>query len=193
MKRQLLGVIVFISIMVFTNTAVKAFVYDPSESEQSIYDPTFETNSDSLPKHIYIPAIGLSANVQHVGLGKSGNMAVPNGYQDVGWYRYGTLPGKRGSAVMDGHVDNGFGLAGVFKHLQELKVGDQIFYTAEDGTQLTFIVEEVQRYPINDVPLSKVFNRADEARLNLITCAGSWVESQLSYNERIVVYSRLLH
>jgi sortase A len=189
-NRQLIGILVFVSIMVFTNTAVTAFMGEPNAEEQSLPGTT-TSQSDSLPKRILIPSIGVDANVQHVGLGKSGNMAVPYGYEDVGWYRYGPVPGQLGSAVMDGHVDNGFGSAGVFKRLKDLRQGDIIIYRADDGTTLNFVVESVQSYDSKDVPLEAIFNRTDAARLNLITCAGDWSEIDRSYDKRLVVYSRL--
>ncbi|HVZ75720.1 MAG TPA: class F sortase [Candidatus Paceibacterota bacterium] len=140
-----------------------------------------------------IPAIGVDAAIQDVGIGKTGNMAVPTNYTDVGWYRYGTKIGDAGSAVMDGHVDNGFALAAVFKNLDQLKAGDDIYVDKQDGTTLHFKVEEADDYPAADVPLQQLFNRNDgQARLNLITCAGEWDSSAEAYDHRTVVYAVLV-
>jgi sortase (surface protein transpeptidase) len=93
---------------------------------------TGEEKELAAPARIRIPSIGVDAFVQDVGIGKSGNMAVPTNYDDVGWYRYGPAPGEKGSAVIDGHVDNGFGLPAVFSRLSELEAGDDIYIDTED-------------------------------------------------------------
>jgi sortase A len=148
-------------------------------------------SSGDGPLRISIPAINVDAKVQSVGIAKSGNMAVPTNYTDVGWYRYGPLPGELGSAVIDGHVDNGFALAAVFKQLQDLTPGEDIFVTLKDGSQKHFIVETVAAYPVAEVPLKTLFDRADKPRLNLITCTGTWDSSKKAYDQRIVVYATL--
>jgi len=146
----------------------------------------------SWPARIRIPNAGVDAGVDDVGVGKSGNMAVPYTYTEVGWYRYGTLPGNMGSAVIDGHVDNGLGGPAVFAKLSELKTGDSIYIETQEGETLEFKVEEVTSYAVEDVPLEKLFNRADQPRLNLITCEGVWDQSAKMYDRRLVVYAVLV-
>ena len=58
------------------------------------------TESYNQPSRLIIPSLDIDTNVQHVGLAKSGNMAAPNNFTDVSWWKYGTVPGYRGSAVM---------------------------------------------------------------------------------------------
>jgi sortase A len=144
------------------------------------------------PERIRIPKIGIDAKIEHVGLGKTGNMAVPLQYADAGWYRQGTVPGEVGSAVIDGHVDNGLGIPAVFFRLSELKAGDDIYVTDGQGDELHFVVEEEATYAVADVPLETLFNRADKARLNLITCEGTWLPEKKMYDERHVVYAVLV-
>jgi sortase A len=193
MDKKLIGIAVFVSLIVFTNTAVNALWSGPvEESAPQLQRQVFDSATDSPPAEISIPSIGLVTKVQAVGIGKSGNMAVPDNYQDVGWYRYGTLPGRRGSAVMAGHVNNGFGLGGVFKDLDRLKAGDQVIYKAQDGTLLTFVVEQVMVYDVEHAPTGLIFNQADYPRLNLITCDGEWSERARAYDKRRVVFTRLL-
>lgn len=139
------------------------------------------------PQRLIIPALNISANIQHVGVAKSGNMAVPNNYTDVGWYRYGPTPGEAGSAVMDGHVDNGLALAGVFKHLSDVKVGDDIYVDTEAGKRIRFVVSAVNIYDYKNVPVKDIFSTDGVPRLSLITCNGAWIQSERTYNERIVV------
>ena len=155
-------------------------------------EQTIDIPDGELPDRIVIPSIELDAETQHVGLGKSGNMAVPSNYSDVGWYRLGTVPGQMGSAVIDGHVDNGFGLSAVFKRLSEMEIGDDVYIVTRAGTRLHFEVVEIAKYPFQDVPLDKVFNRLDAPRLNLVTCTGSWLRSDETYDQRMVVYTKLV-
>ena len=145
----------------------------------------------SIPKRIIIPKIGVDAKVQDVGIGKTGNMAVPSNYSDVGWYRYGPTPGERGSAVIDGHVNNGFGLDAVFKNLNTLKAGDDIYIENASGTKMHFIVEHVTESLAKNISPPEVFALNDKARLNLITCAGAWSAQKMQYDSRVIAYAVL--
>jgi sortase A len=146
-----------------------------------------------FPVRLIIPTINVKAKVQYVGLNSKGNMGTPNNFSDVAWYKSGTLPGNTGSAVMAGHVDNGLALAGVFKHLKELRPGDSVYVEKKDGTELHFVVESVKSYPYSEIPAAEVFGLNDDGKhLNLITCIGSWMTDQKTYSERLVVYTRLV-
>ncbi|MBX4191929.1 class F sortase [Candidatus Parcubacteria bacterium] len=145
---------------------------------------------EGAPIRLKIPAVGIDANVEDVGISARGAMSVPHLYQDVGWYRYGPAPGEEGSAVIDGHVDNGFGLAGVFKHLNEIKAGDEIVVTTTAG-DVHFVVDEVATYDYHQVPTSRIFTEKGDPRLVLITCEGEWVEGEKTYDHRLVIYASL--
>lgn len=145
----------------------------------------------SWPVRLSVPSLGIDANVQAVGLGKTGNMAVPTNYTDVAWYRGGTTPGQVGSAVFDGHVDNGFGLDGVFKHLGSIQIGDHVDVTTKGGTTYTYVVTDVQEYPYDAVPTSAIFHASDATRLTIITCEGAWISGKKTYDHRLVVYATL--
>lgn len=145
----------------------------------------------NLPTKLSIPGIGVNAAVEHLGVTKSGNMAAPAGFANVSWYKYGTVPGETGSAVMAGH-DNGIYVRGVFRRLGDLKAGDNVYVTKENGEKLHFRVIEKTIYPYDKAPLQKIFNRKDGAYLNLITCTGEWNEAIGSSDHRIVVYTELV-
>ena len=149
------------------------------------------SSASGVPARLRIPKIELDANVVEVGLGKTGNMAVPLTYTDAGWYRFGTKPGSLGSAVIDGHVDNGLGSGAVFARLGELSVGDDIYIDTAEGNTLHFKVEDAQTYAVADVPRQTLFNRSDAAWLNLVTCDGAWIADQKMYDERRIVYTVL--
>ncbi|MDD5318455.1 MAG: class F sortase, partial [Candidatus Pacebacteria bacterium] len=121
----------------------------------------------------------------------SGNMSTPHNFTDVGWYKYGTAPGMTGSAVIAGHLDNGFSLAGVFEHLADLKPGDDVSIVTADNKLLHFTVIESDTYPYQVVPLQRIFNQSDGSYLNLITCQGQWTADYTTYDHRLVVYTKL--
>jgi len=116
-------------------------------------------------------------------------MAVPMSYDNVGWYRLGTAPGHTGSAVIAGHVTNGLRMPGVFNRLAELQIGDEVIVETNAGEQIRFVVSDVQTYPYDKVPRDRLFNRADDQRLNLVTCEGGWLASKRTYDQRVVVYA----
>ncbi len=178
---------------VFSVTFWQATVVAPQEPEAAVQPQPLmgDASPQDLPSRLRIPSLGIDTNVQHVGVGKTGNMAVPTNYTDVGWYRLGTVPGFVGSAVMDGHVDNGLALPGVFKQLNQIKKGDELFVDTAGGATRRFVVQEVALYPYQEVPLQKLFSRADQARLNLVTCDGAWVQGAKTYDHRLVVYATL--
>lgn len=142
------------------------------------------------PKELQIPSIKVDAKVQEVGITYKGNMGVPNNYTDVGWYKYGTLPGQIGSAVIDGHVDNGFALPGVFKNLGNVQKGDSIYVIDQDGKKERFVVTDISIYGYKD-DTSDIFNRSGGAWLRLITCTGNWIPSAQTDDHRVVVTAQL--
>jgi sortase (surface protein transpeptidase) len=150
------------------------------------------SREDLVPERLKISKIGVDANVQQVGLTAKGNMGVPTNFTDAGWYKYGVAPGEIGSAVMAGHVDNALGLDGVFKHLSDLRPGDEITVSSVSGKELTFKVTRVESYPYDQVPAEGIFNDGSGAHLNLITCDGNWVQPAKNYDRRLVVYSDLV-
>jgi hypothetical protein len=71
-----------------------------------------------VPTNLNIPNAKVTTNIIEVGITPKGNLDVPGNYTEVGWYKYGTRPGEVGSAVLDGHVDNGGKIPGPFKHFE---------------------------------------------------------------------------
>jgi LPXTG-site transpeptidase (sortase) family protein len=146
------------------------------------------TVSSDVPQRLIIPAIGINANVQRTGVSKKGTMAVPTNYTDVGWYRYGSVPGESGSAVMAGHLDNGFGLSAVFKHLADLNAGDDVYVKDASGEMLHFKVRKVELLdPTSST--QEIFASSNSSHLNLITCEGDWIPSKKMYSGRRVVFT----
>lgn len=145
-----------------------------------------EKRPGQYPTRLMIPSIKLDVPIENVGVSEKGEMGVPDGKTNkVGWYAPGTVPGKRGSAVLAAHV------YAAFKKLRYALPGTDIYIVTQDGETLHFIVEESMVYPLADVPRETLFNRSDSARLNLITCAGKYNAKLGTYEKRLIAYARL--
>ncbi|MBE3558200.1 MAG: class F sortase [Ktedonobacteraceae bacterium] len=142
---------------------------------------------------LLIPAIGVDAPVEPVGILPDGSMAVPtrNQWTGVGWFAGGTYPGEWGSAVLDGHLDRPGGAPAVFWNLHRLQIGDEVQVVESDGSTLRFRVRDVQKYMPQAAPLKKIFADTSGVYLNLITCAGQWIPVQRQTSQRLVVYTTL--
>jgi LPXTG-site transpeptidase (sortase) family protein len=140
-----------------------------------------------LPSRLLIPAIGVNAGVQYVGVNDKGEMEVPSNITDVALFKFGVVPGQKGSAVIAGHLNGENNQMGVFANLDKLKVGDKLFIEDKTGKSITFIVEKTELYDSGYA--DEVFSRNDGVYLNLITCDGLWDETKKSYTERLVIFS----
>ncbi len=204
-KAIIASIIAFVAMAIFVITVVNSTAYSP-ENEISLPTARIEytiptatpsgTGSPSVaaeyPLRLLIPSIKVDANIQRVGITKSGNMAPPSNFTDAGWYKLGTIPGQVGSAVIAGHVDNALSLPGVFSRLQDVRVGDSVYIDTEGGERLRFKVTDATVYNYKDVPTDMIFNQTGKARIRLITCGGTWVQSDKSYDERLVVTAELI-
>jgi len=200
------GVVVACTV-IFIVTFVKADLYDPGDTGMvaiaSVSTPVISVEASSSlatssvsimqyvltdPSRLIIPAIDINAHVQFVGVNKKGNIGTPNNFTDVAWYSFGVAPGQSGTAIIDGHVDNGLGLAGVFKHLSDIQIGDEVDVISKDGANVRFIVANIQTYDYQNVPADALFgDDSASSSLKLITCDGAWVQGGDTYNERLIV------
>src|SRR2546423_777104 len=74
------------------------------QSPEAVATPPLNMAADA---HLVIPKIGVDAPVEPVHVEADGKLGIPtrNQWDDVGWYQGGPVPGQRGSAVIDGHLD----------------------------------------------------------------------------------------
>lgn len=153
--------------------------------------PVATTSAASEPTQLRIPRIDLTTSFEEsLGINADGTIAVPVGYEQVGWYKYSPTPGELGPSVILGHVDSYQGPA-IFWPLGKLVVGDEINITREDGTVVTFVVEGLERYPQSDFPTEKVYGNINYAGLRLITCSGTYNKGAKRYTHNLVVYAKL--
>lgn len=143
------------------------------------------------PVVLTIPALGVSAKVEYVGVDKDGNMDVPKDPYNVAWFKPGTVPGNVGNAVMDGHLDWYGVKEAVFYHLDKMKAGDRVYVRDDKGRDRAFVVTKLAVCDYQKCPLQEIFGPTTATRLNLITCAGNFNRAQQNYDKRTVVYSEM--
>lgn len=143
------------------------------------------------PVELRVPAAGIDAAVQDVGLEPDGSMGVPSNFEDVAWFSAGYRPGEYGHAVFDGHVSS-TDAAAVFYHVEDLHRGQSIYVSGEDGSVLTFRVTDVKSYPMNDTPLDEIFGASERPQLVLITCGGDWHPDIHLFDHRTIVFSSIV-
>ena len=146
------------------------------------------------PVRLRIPAIGVDANIQSVGLAwqGTGDMGIPTNFTDVGWYNGGPRPGMPGSAVIDGHLDGHDVKEAVFYNLSKLQKGDVVEVVDTQGTVLRFKVTKTALYDYTATTTEVFSNDTSTSRLNLITCAGDWDKQDKVYSQRVVVFTELV-
>lgn len=145
------------------------------------------------PVRLEIPAIGVDAVVEHVGLTAERAMDVPQDWMNVAWYENGPLPGAIGNAVIAGHLDSSTGAPAVFWMLNRLAPGDQVTVTFDSGARFTFVVQELVEYDhdAEGEVIDTVFGDALAPNLNLVTCQGVWDYGNGTYDKRLVVFTAL--
>ncbi len=140
---------------------------------------------------LLIPAIGVNAPIESVGVQPDGTMETPaqRPWNDVGWYNSGPRPGERGSAVIAGHLDRPGGNPAVFWRLRDLRVGDSVLVVDASGKALRFHVTRFIFFQPQDAPVQDIFGNTAGSFLNLTTCAGDWIPTQHQTALRLVVYT----
>lgn len=196
-------ILVIINVVGIAIIAALVFTVRPSSSQKdSINLPVppsdesaFTVSATGTPVSIIISSIGVNAKVEQVGKTESGRMAVPRLLANVGWYKLGAYPGEIGNVVIAGHLDNAKGKPAVFFRLSELKVGDSIDVIGATGIIFTYQVTGMKIVPYDDPGtevITDTFGKTAKARLNLITCDGTWVQAKKSYTDRLIVNSELI-
>jgi len=187
--------IVFVNVLFVLLMGVGLLFLYRSEGVKKVVVPAPETDiytgevGTSTPVTVSIPAVGIEGLVVPVGKTKSGNMAVPGKYENVGWYRYGSVPGSVGNAVLAGHLDNGRGSPAVFYNLKEMKIGDKVYVETGGGEKLKFMVKEIRLVDYANPPLEEIFGKVEGEMLNLITCDGTWDPVAKIYDKRLIVFT----
>ncbi|MFF9318935.1 class F sortase [Streptomyces sp. NPDC014735] len=169
-------------------TTAQAFAGAPAPLPGS---PVAEPLKPSAPVRIRIPSIRVDAPMMRLGLGTDGSLDVPPAEDRnvVGWYRDGTPPGSKGSAIVAGHVDNAQGRS-VFYDLGALRRGSTVEVVRRDGRTAVFSLDAIEVYGSDDFPDERVYGDSPYASLRLITCGGGF-SKKTGYQGNVVAYAHL--
>lgn len=145
----------------------------------------------STPVRLAIPSLVIEAPVIGLKLDRQGRLNTPpmSKPHEVGWYRGGTAPGARGTAVIVGHRDTRTGPA-IFLNLNALHSGDLVNITRADHRTAVFSVDSVKTYKKKDFPDSKVYGNTGRPELRLLTCGGTFSKTS-GYGANVVAFAHL--
>ncbi|SHG67315.1 Sortase family protein [Jatrophihabitans endophyticus] len=138
------------------------------------------------PVHVAVARVGISSDLERLGLDARGRLRAPRQFARAGWYAGGIRPGALGPAVIAGHVDSRTGPA-VFFALREVRIGDDVAVRDTAGAVRHFVVTDVRRYPKSDFPSAAVYGPVAQPVLRLITCTGDFDRARRSYLDNLVV------
>lgn len=165
----------------------------PSASPSETYDITTTPGGGQdlptgiVPTRTRIPSLGVDAPCIELNL-TSEEVEVPEDFGDTGWWVQTRKPGEIGPAVIGGHVDSKSGPA-VFFRLKELRPGDEVVVSDDQGESRTFVVSQdpIQVDKYERPPEVFGFTNA-RPELRLITCGGDFNPNIGHYTDNIVVF-----
>ncbi len=130
-----------------------------------------------------IPSIGLVVPIVEVGTTSTNAIDVPASGAAGHWIGSAN-PGHPGTVFIDGHVD------GVFAKLGTVAVGQTIGIYQNDTTY-RYRVTAKEVTPLATTDMRHVLSAVDSANesLSIMTCAGTYVPSEGTYDHRLTVYA----
>ncbi len=190
---MVLGTLVFEGLHANSTSSLPVVAKSQHASSHISAMPTAVAKAQSYPVRLEIPAISVNAAIEPVGVLASGDLETPAAHPwvDTGWFASGPVPGEKGSAVIDGHLDRPGASPAVFWYLRDIHVGDEVLVVNAQGKTKHFRVTNVAFYSPQAAPLQEIFGNDSGNYLNLITCAGDWIPSQHQTTLRLVVYTVL--
>lgn len=158
----------------------------PAEARRPATPP--EEAAPPSPVGLQIPAADIAVDVVPVGVAGDGQMEIPESGFEVGWYRYGAAPGQgEGSPVLASHVDTLAEGKGVLARLTDLRAGDLVSVTLEDGSTVDYQVTARRTEPKAELDVGTLFDRSGPEQLRLVTCGGPWQPERSSYRDNVIV------
>ncbi|WP_203981657.1 class F sortase [Planosporangium flavigriseum] len=144
----------------------------------------------SVPVQVWIPAIDAASSLLPLQLNPDRTVQVPplSNPMQAGWYALGPSPGEMGPSVILGHVD-GHNEPGIFFRLHEIRPGDLVLVTRQDGTTAQFVVHHTEQVSKDHFPTEKVYGPTASPGLRLITCGGSFDWFSGNYRDNLIVFA----
>lgn len=145
---------------------------------------------DRIPVRLEIPAVGIDAPVEPIGLSQDSALNWAAGDMAVGWYSQGFRPGEPGNAVLVGHLrTHEADRPGGLWRLDEVKPGNDVVVTMSDGDPLRYLVTAADEFDAHDRPLARLFGKTASENLNIIT--HSYQDERGMRKKVMVVFSSL--
>lgn len=143
-----------------------------------------------LPRALYINKLGIAARIKPMSLNADNSIQAPINIYDSGWYDGSAKPGEPGAVFIDGH-SSGASHFGLFGRLDSLVVGDEIQVEKGDGTRVSYKVVHTDVVDLDKVDMNSMLKPYGDAvnGLNLMTCAGNWINNDTTLNKRVLVYT----
>jgi sortase (surface protein transpeptidase) len=157
------------------------------EEFQSVrgYQPT------PLPIRVTIPKIRVTSSLERLGKDSKGGIVAPHQWAVAGWYALGPRPGEPAAAVILGHVDSKKSGPAVFFRLRELRPGDLVAVTRQDGSTVRFVVDRTEQYLKKQFPTEAVYFPTLTPTLRLVTCGGEFDWATGHYRSNFIVFASL--
>ena len=148
------------------------------------------TVAASLPRMLTISKLKVAARMMPMSVNTDGSIQAPRNIYDAGWYTGSVKPGEVGAMFIDGHA-SGATREGLFAYLDTLEEGDTLQVEKGDGTKLTYKVVHKEIAPLDGLDMKKMLLPYGNALrgMNLMTCTGKWVESQKTYDHRVLIWT----
>lgn len=170
-----------------TPTATALPTPTPTEKAEPIESDVGEVE---LPKLLRLPAVGIEAAFEYVGLTPEGAMDVPKHPDRVAWYQLGPRPGQSGNAVIAGHVDWA-GRVRAFWWLNRLGPGDLVEIIDQNDKSYSFVIQWKRMFNASAAPVQEIFASSTVPEITLITCGGVFDPQTKQYLSRLVVRAAL--
>jgi LPXTG-site transpeptidase (sortase) family protein len=168
----------------------------PTSSPSPSPTPTRELTSAAIPapslprpgwaSRLMIPSIGLDTPVKQGGFVADANgeyypETLPHVAVHYGWHT--ARVGWSGNAVISGHVVS-LREGNVFQNLHKVREGSVVRVQTDEGAEFRYRVASVKLVRPDAVD---VMQPTTDARLTLITCAGTFNARTRSYSHRLIV------
>ncbi len=138
----------------------------------------------SFPTFLMVPAAKISVALARLTVNEKGTIDVPANTESAGWWQ---KKRQNSPIVVAGHLDSKTGPA-VFYHVQDLRFGDRVFISFDDGSNTSYTVRQIERIDKDKFPSQRVYN-SGKGEVRLVTCGGKFNKHTGHYEDNIVVYA----